>query len=346
MGTPTLLGHLAQFGSFSTQAEFLCTQGLAYLLRTHKSTRSALAAEVETRTGVRIGDQLNWHAEAFQDDRGRPDLEARTADEVPVVKVEAKLGAELGVSQLQSYVADLKRRGPQGVLLVLVPARRTDEATKVVSGALGLSGPGPWPGSDERRFGVVVTSWDDLFDVLGRRGTDRSLHELEQLQAMYRVLSGDYIAPLAGIEDLRHWRERETDFLDVVDQVTRRLTTHHKVYPTGVEPLEHVPEGLEPKGYNRRYVCRPNGDAMSFFSIGVRDSFAEWVTPIWLRLHGDTGNFALIRQRVEASSLRWLDSGGNIWIPLDVPLGVSGELMIEALVEQAEQVVRVAHQVD
>jgi hypothetical protein len=29
----TLLGHLAQFASFSTQGEVLCTQGLAYLLQ-------------------------------------------------------------------------------------------------------------------------------------------------------------------------------------------------------------------------------------------------------------------------------------------------------------------------
>ena len=70
---------------------------------------------METRTGARIGDRLSWHAEALQDDRGRPDLEARTADEVPVVKVEAKLGAELGPSQLQSYINDLQRRNPRGV---------------------------------------------------------------------------------------------------------------------------------------------------------------------------------------------------------------------------------------
>ena len=65
---PTLLGHLAQFGSFCTQAELLCTQGLAYLLRTHEDARLALAAEVEARTGAKIGHQLSWHAEALQDD--------------------------------------------------------------------------------------------------------------------------------------------------------------------------------------------------------------------------------------------------------------------------------------
>ena len=49
MTTPTLLGYMARFGSFSAQSEVLCTQGLAYLLQTYEDARSALAAEVEER---------------------------------------------------------------------------------------------------------------------------------------------------------------------------------------------------------------------------------------------------------------------------------------------------------
>ena len=71
----TLLGHLSQFGSFSTQGEVLCTQGLAYLLREHPDARSAFAAEIASATGAKIGDDLTWRAEARQErDRGRPDL--------------------------------------------------------------------------------------------------------------------------------------------------------------------------------------------------------------------------------------------------------------------------------
>ena len=79
--------------------------------------------------------------------------------------------------------------------------------------ALGLSGPGPWCASESRRLGVAVLSWDDLFAALGQGASDQYLYELEQLESMYRVLIGDNIAPLAGLEDLRQWRERETDFV-------------------------------------------------------------------------------------------------------------------------------------
>jgi hypothetical protein len=162
---------------------------------------------------------------------------------------------------------------------------------------------------------------------------------------MYRVLSGDCIPPLTGPEELAEWRKRETDFVNLVDGVTRRLTTHHSVYPMGVEPLEQVPEGLEPKGYTRRYVCRLLGETMSCFSVGVRDSFAGIVSPIWLRFNGTTGHFRDIRDRLEASDLRprLVPSGGHIWMPLEVPVGVGGKQMVDALVAQAEAIVRVAY---
>ena len=346
--TPTLLGYLANFGSFSTQSELLCTQGLTYLLQTHKEARSALADEVEVRTGIGIGDSLEWLPEAQQADEARPDLEARTVDGVPVVKIEAKLGAELGAAQLKSYVADLlERNSGEAAMLVLVPKGRIPEAAQVITTAFGPSESGPWRVTDGHSTGIALISfisWDELFARLRAGKGERFLLELEQLQAMYRVLSGDFIAPLASIEDLLRWRERETDFINVVNQVTRRLTKKHQIYPMGTEPLEDASHESEPRVYRRRYVCSSDGDGAICFSIGVRDSFAEWVTPIWMRFHRVTGNFGVIRQRIEASDLRCLESGGHIWIPLDIPLQVSGEQMIQTLIGQAEQVMRVTYQ--
>lgn len=341
MEARTLLGRLARFGSFSTQSEVLCTQGLTYILETYGDARSALADEVRARTGVTIGDSLTWLAEVVQKDGARPDLEAQTTDGVPVVKIEAKLAAELTANQLQSYARDLLgRNSGVAVLVVLVPKSRTEEAAAVTAGALGLSGSGPWRVTDAHSCGAAVISWDDLFEVLLRNKSGRFHHEVEQLQAMYRVLSGDYIAPLADDEDLRQWREHETDLVNVIDQVTRRLSTQHQVLPMQREPLEGVSSDSAPSGHRYRYVC-PVGK--SCFSIGVRDSFAGWLTPIWMRFHRDTVSFKEIRQRVEASVLPSLESGGHIWIPLDLPYNAPGEQMVDALIEQAEKVLRTAY---
>ena len=316
MMTPTLLGYLANFGSFSTQSELLCTQGLTYLLQTYKSARSALADEVKARTGIGIGDSLAWLPEAQQADKAKPDREARTADGIPVVKIEAKLGAELGADQLQSYVADLRERNSgETVMLVLVPKGRTAEAAQVATTAFGPSESGSWRVTDGRFSGIAlisIISWDELFACLRAGKGERFLFELEQLQAMYHVLSGDFIAPLNSNEEVLRWRERETDFLNVIDQVTRRLTTKHQIYPMGSEPLEGASHESVPGDYRRRFVCSFDDDVESCFCIGLRDPFSEWVTPIWMRFHRDTGNFRNIRQRIEASTLRWLDSGGHI----------------------------------
>jgi len=111
----------------------------------------------------------------------------------------------------------------------------------------------------------------------------------------------------------------------------------------GSEPIEEASEEHETTDYYRRFVCSSSGGGGSCFSIGARDSFAEHETPIWMRFHRATGHFWQIHQRIEASTLKWLESGGHIWIPLEIPLEASHEQMIEALVEQAQEVERVAY---
>ena len=62
-----------------------------------------------------------------------------------------------------------------------------------------------------------------------------------------------------------------------------------------------------------------------------------------MRFHRATGHFWQIHQRIETSTLKWLESGGHIWIPLEIPLEASHEQMLEALVKQAQEVERVAY---
>ena len=70
----TLLGHLSQFATFFKQGELLCSQGLAYLLRTYPDARVAFHEQFAAPAGIQIDGSLTWHAEAYQDeDQGRPD---------------------------------------------------------------------------------------------------------------------------------------------------------------------------------------------------------------------------------------------------------------------------------
>lgn len=347
MTEATILGYLARFCSFTTQSEVLCTQGLTYLLREYEDARSALARKVEVRTGVDIGDSLTWRPEVEHADGRIPDLEACTAGNVPVVMIEAKLGAELGKGSLESYLADMRERNDgQGAMLVLVPNSRITEIAGATASALGLDGAGPWPATDGNRIGIAVISWEELFIALNVGKEERFRLELEQLQAMYTELRGNFIAPLASDEDLRQWESCETNFVELVNQVTRRLTKLHRIYPTVKEPLDQDSPEREPRVYELRYVCPCNDDAKSCYSIGVRVSFEGWITPIWMRFHRATSNFKVIRQRIELSNLEQVESGGHIWIPLEVLRDASGEKMIENLVKQAEKVLQVAYQAE
>lgn len=335
----TLLGHLAQFASFYSQGEVLCTQGLAYLLQ-HPNASQALATQITKLTDNSLGDQLSWRAEAHQEgDRGRPDLEARTADKVPVVKVEAKLGAPFDAGQFKSYAGDLAAKSG-GVLVVLVPRLRVAEATESVSEAFHLTGSGPWRLVDHPTTDVTVISWEDVLAALLDVPSEQLHSEVVQFEAMYRVLSGSHIEPLASRDELIAWRDREGVFVNLVDRVTRRLAAGTKLLPLHVRSLEHEPEGLVPKGYQLRYVCRPFGAYQPCFSIGVRDPFKKHETPIWLRFHQETPQFSVIRSNLKASpiSAPIVESGGHIWIPLSVPVGADGEQMVEALIAQAEEV--------
>jgi len=324
----------------------LCTQGLAYLLQ-DSSARSAFTNEITARTGIEFNSDLTWHAEAHQEsDRGRPDLEARTADGTPIVKIEAKLGAAFDANQFRSYVEHLHDPPAGGVLLVLVPAYRVTEATQAVNEAFGVSGDGLWRPTKHPGIVITVITWDDVLAALGGGGSEWFRCELAGFQAMYTVLSGDLITPIASREELIAWREREVVFVNLVDRVTRRLTTEHNVYPMGVEPPDQTPEGLEPKGYHRRYVCHSLGQTGSCFSIGVRDPFKNHITPIWMRFAKETGQFAVIRDRLASSDFAstLVESGGHVWILLDVPLNADGEEMVDSLVAQAEHVIGFAYQ--
>ncbi len=350
----TLLGHLAQFSALSSQGEILCTQGLAYLLTEHLDARSAFADQISARAGISINRGMTWHAEQRQPDRGRPDLEARI-DTTPVVKIEAKLDAGFQTNQLRSYVSDLQRclqgQDLNGVLVVLVPRARSESAIAMVKGEFGLEGPGPWRALREgyREVAIAVVSWDDVLMTLGRLEAQPLHGELKQFEGMYREFTSSYIAPLAGRAALVDWRNHEDDFVKLVDRVTRRMTTAHKLLPMAIEPLEHATEGLDPRGYNRRYVCLRTPDAEPpCFSIGVRDPFAGNDTPIWMRFHNGTPRFPVIRERLDSSviSARVVKSDGHVWIPLAVPLHTDSEQMVDVLVEDAEAILQVglAHQ--
>jgi hypothetical protein len=225
------------------------------------------------------------------------------------------------------------------MLLVLVPLHRAAEITELVSSTFAFGGDGPWRLDDTSDCLVAVIAWEELLDALGNVCSEPFSGDLAQFKAMYRVLKGYDIEPPTSDSDLLTWRQKEGVFVSLVDRVTRRLTQGSQVLPMGYD------EGAQ--GYYRRYVCRPLGTEQPCFSAGTCDPFGGHTTPIWMRFHCRTPKFSVIHDRLVASSLwqRVVESGGHIWIPLDVPLNAAdGERLVDSLVAQAEGVIEVAYQ--
>lgn len=94
----------------STRRERCCVRRALHTLLEDSGARSAFSALIERRARHPVDADLTWAAGVLQSDGGRPDLEARTSDGAPRVKVEAKLGAGFGEGQLESYLLDLQLR--------------------------------------------------------------------------------------------------------------------------------------------------------------------------------------------------------------------------------------------
>ena len=331
-----LLGHLCQFASFGSQAEVLCTQGLTFLLG-HPGVNAVFARLIEDVARVSLPQGLTWRAESRQADAGRPDLEAVTADQVPVVKVEAKLGATFGEGQLESYAADLVKHSGGGVLLVLVPGYARPLAARYVRQRFGVQGNGPWRLPDYSDVIATMIGWRQIVDALREVDFPEFQCNRSQFEAMYRELSGGYIAPITTDAEVLRWRDDPQRWERLVDRVTRHLSVPQgKLLPMGLETT--------PTEYRRRYVCQADG-VEPCYSIGTRDPFGSEKTPIWLRFNSTTRFFAAIRARIDNSDLsrRMVRSSGNLWLPLDVPHDSDEGQMISSLVQQVEHITRVAY---
>lgn len=333
-----ILGYLAQFGSFASQAELLCTQGLTFLLR-DRDGELAFRELVSAATGHLVSTQLNWRAERRQADGRRPDIEGRDLDNRAIVKIEAKLSASIGDGQLESYLSAIGLEGVAGVLILVIPQARRDEIVVSIRAKYPLEGAGPW----RIRSGIIATptavvSWEEVFEALAAVQSGPFRDNLNQLRAMYRVLNGDDLEPLTSDEEVLQWRQRAAWWETLVELTTRRLTPPGaRVLPMGSE------EGTHP--YHRRYVCPCIAQAESCYSVGTRDPFQNHQTPVWLRFHRATGHFGEIAGRMERSALgvAAVRSVGHLWFPLEVPLNSDRETMTGALVEQVLRIVAVAY---
>lgn len=333
----TLLGSLARTGLFSRHSEYLCTLGLGHLLN-QPTPNDAFADYLARRLGSEPVRALRWVTEAYQEtDGGRPDLEGRRPDTTPVIKIEAKLGAALPDDQLRSYATHLVTRNPTDstVLVVVVPARRRTEAMQAVAEGLEivLNEEDAAPRTD-RTPAVAVLTWEALLDALEDVDDPHIRGDVAQLRTLYLALSGQETAPLTPA-DLLRWKERALDFRRWVDEATRRF----KKVAAKVLPMS------DDHGFLRRYVyVREVAGVWPEMSVGLREPFDPHTTPVWIRVARSSPLFEQMNPRLMAR-YPWpqaIESGGDLWLPIDVSAEAAASAPVEYIVARTEEAFEVA----
>jgi hypothetical protein len=314
-----LLGH-----GLVRQPEVVVTRSLAWLCSL-PGAGAAMDALIEG-AGLEPGESPSWHAEVRAASGARTDLECWWGEPpLPRVVVEAKLGALLSAGQIADYIPDLIRRagGHEALMVVLVPTYRHGEASLVLGEALSICGQPP--------VRTAVWSYDDvlgaLADVLSGSG------DLEQLRGFVEACQALDVKPFTEEELAAHAEDRRADLTRVVDQATVSLFASGKrVQPSGSDTDFSWRRYLEitPGGANIAVGLRAS-------SLGRSEAGGAWA---WLRVHPSTPSAdtagAVLRDTFPAAQS---EADGSTWLPLDLPTGVGGAVIMARLVEQIEQVV-------
>ena len=138
---------------------------------------------------------------------------------------------------------------------------------------------------------------------------------------MYLALSGDHLTALASEDIQKQWKAHESEYHHLVDQLTRRLSEGERTLPFRDEIIAETTGTDKPSSYRLRYVCPFFNLKGTCFSIGVREPFVNYSSPIWMRFHWQTPNFEIVQSRIKLSDVDWIESNGHLWLPLEERLG-------------------------
>lgn len=346
-----LLGYLAGFSAMYRQGELLCTQGLGHVLGTHDHARDVMKDQIKSRTGQTVPDGLTWRAEApVGGTRGRVDLEARTPEKVSKIRIEAKLGAPLGVKQLKSYTKGLGTSRDAGVLMVLVPRYREDEAVNFLesAGFVRSDDRRAWRCTEQPQVTGTVWTWEDLLDdTIWSNSSELCREEIQQLYAMYRVLSGADLRLPPRPEDVKDVCKRAPELERLLEQLSNNLLGGRRKGRICGQPLA---EKAVDNYRHRWFTVRHDGNGRaSNYGLGVRLPFSGHKTNVWIRFDHTTGLFDEIGDRLRNHNAKNPDDvkvevhKKDLWIPVCGPCEKEGAELVDGFAAEVRRIVRVAY---
>lgn len=343
MTRDTILGRLAASGWFARNGEIALTSGLAHCLQKDPGAAGGFLELVRRCTASSLPEGLLWKTEDVNDEKGRVDVVGHHAtgdSSVPLVCLEAKVGADFADDQLPSYVRAQQRTvasaASQCVLVALVPESRLKAAREevgrdmVVLGAQASEDHWVVPGPPDCH--VAVIAWDAALDVMQAVAGDASA-DLEQLRGAAQTLRGSDVPSLSEDDLHGNWRDRIDDLPLIIDRVTQNVT---RELGSKLAPWQPLASGGLEGGF--RYI---DLDSSPSLAVGIRADRTS--PPLWARWHHVTRDFGSIAERLRSAGKHPVEGEeGHLWMPLDIDPGTGvATAQIDSLTEQVGDLFRI-----
>jgi hypothetical protein len=336
-----LLRHLAS--RFSAHPENLATEAVAFIVNRSPAMREALRRLVE-RTGIELPPLATFRPQAGDGQGNIPDLVGVDATGAEVLIIENKFWAGLTENQPAGYLKRLPAEGG-AVLVFVVPSRRlpivwTELASPAINQAIRLPNPEQLAGDLlfarlTASTALAATTWNavlDSLDASARASGDASAAaDIAQLRSLCELRDSEEFLPVR-VEELTNLDvpRRLIGFADLIPKLTAKAVALGLADRRGLT----VARGDYHTGLFLRI-----GPAGAGLVINHKNWSRYGITPLWIEFDKTPfGQAPLVLEALKAwARPRLFEDGGRALIPLTVLPDVTGERVLEDLLEQLKR---------
>ena len=345
----TLLAHLAPMLGSST--ENIAVEALGHILSTSRAALRAIEDLLKTG-GADVGTMSpDVRTQASDKEGTRPDLAGRDQHGVERVLIEAKFWAGLTGRQPVDYLNRLPTDKPS-VLLFVAPRARFEplwaELQRRVTDEAGLDLE-CYTSTEHLRSAVVggerrlmLASWKALLESMAFKasiaGDSRAEIDIRQLLGLTQREDKEAFLPLRPEELGPEFPRRVLGYRRLVRDVATRVSQEEWANKIGSRPSSG-------ETYYGWYLLLAGAGV--WFGYGFRNWARRRDTPLWLNFSNrDDGHpkvkLAEVRRKLE-TLLREeppgiIDRGTNLLVPINLPLGVEYDTVLDAVVKRLEKI--------
>ena len=354
----TLLAHIAL--KLGTHPENIAVEALGHILRTSKAALRAIE-DLLKAGGAEIGTISHVRTQATDKEGGIPDLACSDQHGVERVLIEAKFWAGLTEHQPVTYLKRLPTDKPSALLFVAPRARFeslwAELDTRVTDERIDWrpdrdgNDANLWTAEVGGKRRLMLTSWKAILDSMASStsiaGDSHAQSDIRQLLGLTQRMDEDAFLPLRAEELGPEFPRRVLGLKRLVEDVAVRVSQEKWANKTSSTP------STAGTYYGWYMLLAGTGIWFGYW-------FDPWAkhrdTPLWVEFsEWDDENWPTVKLtevRRKLAPLQQEDSPGiidqrkSLLVPIDLPLGVEYDTVLDAVVKRLEEIARLIDSAD